>query len=311
MAVYDDGTGAALYVACVLSSGGTPAPYGIARWNGATWTPITASVTPQPGVAPTSFQSMSVHAGSAGPVLVVAGTFGSIDGVVANGMAAWNGSSWSAFGSGLAGTPGVYGPVAYAVVDHDFGDGAGPDVVVAGSFTAAGGQPAYGMARWRACGDASAFCSGDGAGTPCPCGNAGASGHGCANSSDASGALLSAQGQASVSNDTFVLVGSHMPLTTSALYYQGTTQINGGNGVVFGDGLRCIGGAQIRLGTRVNVNGVSSYGGPVGTTPISIRGGVPAAGGTYHYGCRYRNSASFCTVEVFNYSNALRVTWTP
>src|SRR5207249_3432924 len=81
------------------------------------------------------------------------------------------------------------------------------------------------------------FCSGDGTSTACPCGNNGASGHGCANSLNANGAALGSSGTASVSADTLVLTGTGMP-DSSALYFQGTTQIS----VVFGDGLRCAGG---------------------------------------------------------------------
>src|SRR5690606_27479256 len=87
----------------------------------------------------------------------------------------------------------------------------------------------------------SAFCFGDGSGTACPCGNSGAAGRGCANSVDASGARLAASGAASLTNDTLVLSGSGMP-NSSALYFQGTTQIS----APFGDGLRCAGGTVVR-----------------------------------------------------------------
>src|SRR6185503_5483435 len=54
------------------------------------------------------------------------------------------------------------------------------------------------------------YCFGDGFGTPCPCGNSGGNGRGCANSIFPAGAVLSASGSASVSADTVVLSASSM-----------------------------------------------------------------------------------------------------
>ncbi len=152
------------------------------------------------------------------------------------------------------------------------------------------------------------FCSGDGTATACPCGNSGAAGRGCANSVNAAGALLSASGTASIASDSFVLTGSGMP-NSSALYFQGTTQQAGGAGVVFGDGLRCVGGSIIRLGTKSNTSGASSY--PVvGDASVSVRG-LCAAGDVRRYQVWYRNAAAFCTSATFNLSNGLEATWLP
>jgi hypothetical protein len=152
------------------------------------------------------------------------------------------------------------------------------------------------------------FCFGDGTGTACPCGNSGAAGNGCANSVNAAGGNLFASGAASISADSVVLLGSGMPNST-CLYFQGTTQQNGGLGVVFGDGLRCAGGTVIRLGTKTNVAGASQY--PVaGDLSVSVRGNVLAPG-SRTYQVWYRNAAAFCTVSTFNLSNGLDVAWTP
>jgi Tol biopolymer transport system component len=154
------------------------------------------------------------------------------------------------------------------------------------------------------------FCSGDGSGTACPCGNAGAAGSGCASSVSASGGHLSASGSASVANDTLVLSGDSMP-NAAALFFQGTARTTGGLGAVFGDGLRCAGGTITRLATKQNVAGASSYGGPLGDVPVSVRGMVPAGGGARVYQVWYRNAAPFCTSATFNLSNGLEVLWTP
>jgi len=150
-----------------------------------------------------------------------------------------------------------------------------------------------------------AFCFGTG-GTACPCANAGLAGNGCASSVNANGANLASSGTPSIAADTLALIGSGMP-NSSALYFQGTAQQNGGLGSVFGDGLRCAGGSTIRLGTKINAGGGSQY--PVGGDPtVSVRG-ANAAGNVRTYQIWYRNAAAFCTSDTFNLSNGLSVTW--
>lgn len=154
------------------------------------------------------------------------------------------------------------------------------------------------------------YCSGDGTATPCPCGNNGATGAGCSHSAGGSG-LLAATGTASVASDSILLQGSGMTANSPALYYQGTTRLNAGTGLVFGDGLRCVGGSIVRLATRVNTAGASGYGAPAGDVPVSVRGLIPAAGGTRTYQAWYRNAASFCTASTFNLTNGVEIVWSP
>ena len=153
------------------------------------------------------------------------------------------------------------------------------------------------------------FCFGDGSGTACPCGNASAVGaqEGCLNSLATAGRLRGT-GVASIAADTFVLQGTGMA-NSSALYFQGTTQANTGLGTAFGDGLRCAGGTVVRLGTKTNAAGVSSFPGTADGS-VSVRGGVPA-GATRTYQVWYRNAAAFCAAETFNLTNGLSVVWTP
>ncbi len=150
------------------------------------------------------------------------------------------------------------------------------------------------------------FCSGDGSGTACPCGNAGTSGNGCASSVNASGANLTTSGIPSLSADTLTLLGTGMP-NSSALYFQGTTQIGGGVGATFGDGLRCAGGSIVRLHTETNVAGASQYP-QAGDPSVSVKGMVPSPG-TRTYQAWYRNAAAFCTPSTFNLSNGVLLTW--
>jgi hypothetical protein len=153
------------------------------------------------------------------------------------------------------------------------------------------------------------FCAGDGSATACPCGNSSptGAGEGCA-SSLGFGARLRANGSASLAADTLQLVGDQMP-NAPCLYFQGTQQIAAGAGLVFGDGLRCAGGSIVRLGTKTNAGGTSTY--PSGSDPsVSVRGQVTTPG-VRDYQTWYRNAAAFCTPSTFNLTNGLQITWVP
>lgn len=81
-------------------------------------------------------QSVSaVVADSAGNIYV-GGSFSAINTVAASRIAKWNGTSWSALGSGVSG-----GNILAIAVS-------GTDVYVAGGFTSAGGVPANKVAKW-------------------------------------------------------------------------------------------------------------------------------------------------------------------
>jgi hypothetical protein len=219
-----------------------------------------------------------------------------------------NGAAWYAnagagnFGSSQVIVAGASTSTSMTLADVD-GDGASD--LVLGSDPGSGGRLAWFRNEANA---STPFCFGDGSGAACPCGNAGGTGSGCASSVDPAGANLFANGAPSILNDSFVLVGAHMP-NSFALYFQGTTQLGAGNGVAFGDGLRCVGGTIVRLGTKMNVAGTSAYPAP-GDASISIRGGN-APGNVREYQCWYRNAAPFCTPLTYNLTNGLEATWVP
>jgi hypothetical protein len=175
-----------------------------------------------------------------------------------------------------------------------------------------GGPASFTISETPGGGPTSTYCYGDGSGTQCPCANNGLPRHGCGNSVNSGGAKLDAIGDARVSADTLVLRGAGMPPSSTAVYFQGTLQVNNGAGVVLGDGLRCVAGTFIRLGYKVNNGaGGSGYGGPIGDTPISVRGSIPSVGATRQYQIYYRNPAAFCTNATFNLSNGLQAIWSP
>jgi len=153
------------------------------------------------------------------------------------------------------------------------------------------------------------FCFGDGTGATCPCGNTSGTSAlaGCLHSLGMAGAIR-ASGFTRISSDSLVLRGTSLPNST-AVYLQGTTNVAGGNGIPFGDGLRCVGGSVVRLGMRFSAGGASQYPGP-GNASVSVRGNV-SAGDVRHYQVWYRNAASFCTAHTFNLTNGLTIVWLP
>jgi hypothetical protein len=151
------------------------------------------------------------------------------------------------------------------------------------------------------------FCFGDGTGIHCPCLNDGATGHGCGNSVNPSGALLQAAGTASPTNDSLDLSASGMPPTASCVFIQGSSSIAG---ATYGDGIRCFAGTLVRIGVHTASNGNAVY--PLGAeTPISVKGGIPATGGTRYYQVWYRNPPPFCTSATTNVTNGIAVMWAP
>jgi hypothetical protein len=67
------------------------------------------------------------------------GEFTMIGGILANRIAKWDGTTWSALGSGI----GSFGAKVNAIAIS------GSDIYVAGSFTSAGGSPIKGIAKWN------------------------------------------------------------------------------------------------------------------------------------------------------------------
>ena len=79
----------------------------------------------------------------------------------------------------------------------------------------------------------------------------------------------------------------------------------------FGDGVRCADGTLIRLRTKANVGGASSFPDSTDTITLSTRGGVTVGSGARrYYQTYYRNSAAaFCPPETFNVTNGWVMDW--
>lgn len=132
-------SGTDLYVGGYFTTAGGLSARSIAKWNGSAWSALGSGLGPLPET------DLSVNAlAVSGTDLYVGGLFGTAGGIPANGIAKWNGTSWSALGSGIKGvySPGGHGNVEALAVSAT-------DLYAGGSFTSAGGVPVNNIARWN------------------------------------------------------------------------------------------------------------------------------------------------------------------
>src|SRR6185295_4539526 len=137
LAVFDDGSGPALFAGGNFTHAGGVAANGLARWDGSSWSAVGS------GGGPMSVLALAVFddGGGNGPALYVGGTFASAGGVTGSHVARWDGAS---FGD-LAG--GADNAVRCFQVFDD-GLGGGPALYVGGVFTHVGAVAASHIARW-------------------------------------------------------------------------------------------------------------------------------------------------------------------
>ncbi|MCB9914880.1 MAG: hypothetical protein H6828_06975 [Planctomycetes bacterium] len=158
-----------------------------------------------------------------------------------------------------------------------------------------------------------AYCNGDGSSVPCPCGNNndGSAGiAGCATFSGpncnafAAGVTLRGTGSSSLAANDAVLQVANAQNNQPGLFFRADNAINGGGGVVFGDGLRCAGGNVVRLQIApANASGQAS-------TSVSISAGLVAGDvKRFQYWCRIPG-CSPCG-SSFTLSNGYEITFTP
>lgn len=271
MVAWDDGASPALYVGgSFIEAGGTPAS-SLARWDGSAWSEVGGGISSQT-VNPTVFD-MVTYQSPVGERLVVTGAFDAAGGVATSGIAAWDGSAWTALGTGLelAGEPG-YGLTLLA---HDT-DGHGERLYLIGGFDAAGGVPVEGTAAWDGTSWAATglpFTSqarmevyDDGAGRALfvgggfreaggvgahnvaeltdPCGDA--IGYPvCASVPNSTGlaGIVRASGSAHVSAANLTLTARHLPPNTLTLFFDATAEVR----KTTGDGVLCVGGSLLRM----------------------------------------------------------------
>jgi hypothetical protein len=148
---------------------------------------------------------------------------------------------------------------------------------------------------------------------PCPCGNhiAGTvGGCACAYPGGPSAGLLDSSGSRNATEQgTNPLRFSATGINTNpGLFFQGSTTLNNGIGLPFGDGIRCCGGTT----TRIEIADPPSAGGGPGST-TSTAAFPPSAPGTkvcYQYWYRCPGARSICG-NAFNLTNGVSHIWGP
>ena len=297
--VWDDGTGPALYAGGYFTNAGGVPANGIARWNGTTWSALGSGVSSAAGVL-----ALQPYDDGSGPALYAGGDFMQAGGVEALRLARWDGTSWSAVGSGMNHTVWSLG-----VADL----GSGPSLYIGGTFDRAGGTPSAHIAEWSGCHDQlTRLCFGDGNAAPCPCANSGLALHGCENSASTGGARLSGSGSPAL--DTVVLHSTGTLPTATTIFIQGSQET--AQPIAWGDGLRCTGGALLRLYLKIAQAGAAIAPG-AGDASIRTRaaalGDALLPGSVRIYQAVYRDpSATFCAAPSgggWNTTNAVRVVW--
>ncbi len=121
-------------LACHHHHGGSNTPASLAC-NPA-WQPT----FPGQAGATASVRALAVFDDGAGPALCAGGGFVTAGGLSVNGIARWNGSAWSALGSG------VTNGAVHTLLGFD--DGSGPALYAGGDFEMMDGQFALGLAKW-------------------------------------------------------------------------------------------------------------------------------------------------------------------
>jgi hypothetical protein len=132
MCVYNNN----LYVGGSFDSSGLNPIRGIAEWNGSSFIPVGT------GLSKLTKNYYRINAMvSYNGKLYVGGVFDSIGGIAANNIAAWDGSTWSGLGSGVAYCHNTGGVNALTVYNGN--------LVAAGGFDSAGGTKENEIASWN------------------------------------------------------------------------------------------------------------------------------------------------------------------
>lgn len=138
LAVAADGSGNVYVGGQFLSIGGVNFN-SIAKWNGSSWSPLGSGMAGSSTFSTVTIRALVVDGDGN---LYAGGSFATAGGVNANCIAKWNGSSWSALGSGVNPVI-VYGSGVFAILP------VGNEVLyVGGSFMRVGGIAANNFARW-------------------------------------------------------------------------------------------------------------------------------------------------------------------
>jgi Tol biopolymer transport system component len=148
----------------------------------------------------------------------------------------------------------------------------------------------------------------------CPCSNPPSGpGRGCDNSSTTGGAALTASGIAYLSIDSLVFTSSDEKPAATSIVMQGDALA--ASGLVFGQGVRCVGGALKRLYTKTAVGGgitAPQGGDPTVSARSAALGDTILAGESRWYLVYYRDPIVLggCpAASTFNATQTAQITW--
>jgi hypothetical protein len=141
-------SGTSLYVGGQFAAAGGVSANNIAQWNGSSWSPLGSGIQgglflSSPGANPLYYVPQVYALAVSGTNLYVGGFFANAGEVSANNIAEWNGSSWSALGSGISGFIENNPPFVSAL------EVSGTNLFAGGFFTTAGGISATNIAQWN------------------------------------------------------------------------------------------------------------------------------------------------------------------
>lgn len=123
-----------LYAGGSFTNAGGVTANRIAKWNGTSWSALGSGL-----IGTSSAATVNGIAVSGGNVYVT-GNFTNAGGILASNVAVWNGTNWSALGSGTASSTSAIGYCAAASSN---------DVYVGGAFSFAGDKPSQFIAHWN------------------------------------------------------------------------------------------------------------------------------------------------------------------
>lgn len=140
--IWDDGRGPALYLAGRFDIAGDTSATNIARWDGMRFETLgDAQFINQNENFPPRVNALAIYDDGSGDALYIGGRFTKVNGIVCNGVAKWDGASWSA-PTGGAGS----NSIVRALAAYD--DGSGSKLYVGGDFVYIADVLSPYAARW-------------------------------------------------------------------------------------------------------------------------------------------------------------------
>ena len=141
---FDDGSGSKLYVGGDFNRGGAVSSSSLIRWDGQAWNAMPQGICCSIPDLPFFVKAFAEFDDGAGSALYVTGVFFLAGGIEVNHIAKWDGTQWSALGTGLIQNPII--PIGLSL--QVFDDGSGDALYVGGAMWRAGSVDALGIARW-------------------------------------------------------------------------------------------------------------------------------------------------------------------